>query len=59
MERHERHPLSPAMHARELEELERLERERGEGALYACGSGSRARGFASTDSDARPLHGQQ
>src|SRR5476649_739605 len=51
MEREERHPLSDAMRARVLDELERIERERNVSVLYACESGSRAWGFASTDSD--------
>lgn len=45
------HPLSDAMRARVMEELQRLERERNVKVLYACESGSRAWGFASTDSD--------
>jgi predicted nucleotidyltransferase len=45
------HPLCDAMRARVMEELERLERERNVKVLYACESGSRAWGFASTDSD--------
>lgn len=51
MEREERHPLCDAMRARVLQELERIERERNVTVLYACESGSRAWGFASTDSD--------
>lgn len=51
MEKHERHPLCDAMRARVLEELARIERERNVTVLYACESGSRAWGFASTDSD--------
>lgn len=51
MEREERHPLSDAMRTRVLQELERIERERNVTVVYACESGSRAWGFASTDSD--------
>ena len=51
MDVNERHPLSDAMRERVLEELARLERERNVTVLYACESGSRAWGFASTDSD--------
>lgn len=51
MELHERHPLSSAMRERVLDELARIERERNVRVLYACESGSRAWGFASTDSD--------
>lgn len=51
MDVNERHPLSDAMRERVLEELARLERERNITVLYACESGSRAWGFASTDSD--------
>lgn len=51
MDMQQRHPLSDAMHARVLAELERVERERNVKVLYACESGSRAWGFASTDSD--------
>ncbi|MGZ0784592.1 nucleotidyltransferase domain-containing protein [Pseudomonas saponiphila] len=51
MEHLERHPLSSAMRERVLEELARIERERNVKVLYACESGSRAWGFASTDSD--------
>lgn len=47
----ERHPLSGAMRERVLDELARIERERNVTVLYACESGSRAWGFASTDSD--------
>ncbi|MGC5704062.1 nucleotidyltransferase domain-containing protein [Pseudomonas sp. NFXW11] len=47
----ELHPLSDAMRARVLDELARIERERNVQVLYACESGSRAWGFASTDSD--------
>ncbi|MCI8212205.1 nucleotidyltransferase [Pseudomonas sp. S25] len=45
------HPLSSAMRERVLEELQRIEREHNVSVLYACESGSRAWGFASTDSD--------
>lgn len=51
MHTEERHPLSCAMRERVLEELARIERERNVKVLYACESGSRAWGFASTDSD--------
>lgn len=51
MELQERHPLCATMRARVLEELTRIERERNVTVLYACESGSRAWGFASTDSD--------
>lgn len=51
MEFAERHPLCATMRARVLEELARIERERNVTVLYACESGSRAWGFASTDSD--------
>lgn len=51
MQKDERHPLSDAMRARVLQELDRIERERNVTVLYACESGSRAWGFASTDSD--------
>ncbi|KIP98437.1 MULTISPECIES: nucleotidyltransferase domain-containing protein [Pseudomonas] len=51
MDMQQRHPLSDAMRARVLAELERVERERNVKVLYACESGSRAWGFASTDSD--------
>lgn len=51
MQKDERHPLSDAMRARVLQELDRLEHERNVTVLYACESGSRAWGFASTDSD--------
>ncbi|MGY2043163.1 nucleotidyltransferase domain-containing protein [Pseudomonas pergaminensis] len=51
MQKDERHPLSDAMRARVLLDLERIERERNVSVLYACESGSRAWGFASTDSD--------
>lgn len=51
MDLQERHPLSDAMRARVLEELQRVELERNVKVLYACESGSRAWGFASTDSD--------
>lgn len=51
MEREERHPLCDAMRARVLQELARIERARNVTVLYACESGSRAWGFASTDSD--------
>ncbi|SHM91895.1 hypothetical protein SAMN05216593_104337 [Pseudomonas asturiensis] len=47
----ESHPLDDAMRARVLNELARIERERNVTVLYACESGSRAWGFASTDSD--------
>ncbi|MCU9946846.1 nucleotidyltransferase domain-containing protein [Pseudomonas sp. PDM13] len=46
-----RHPLPAAMRGRVLEELHRVERERNVTVLYACESGSRAWGFASSDSD--------
>ncbi len=45
------HPLCDSMRARVLAELERVEREHNVKVLYACESGSRAWGFASTDSD--------
>ncbi|KAF2405879.1 nucleotidyltransferase domain-containing protein [Pseudomonas antarctica] len=51
MEKEQHHPLSDAMRARVLDELARIERERNVTVLYACESGSRAWGFASTDSD--------
>lgn len=51
MEFEERHPLCGTMRTRVLAELTRLERERNVTVLYACESGSRAWGFASTDSD--------
>lgn len=51
MDNYETHPLAPEMRARVLQELERIERERNVTVLYACESGSRAWGFASTDSD--------
>ncbi|ROL92126.1 nucleotidyltransferase domain-containing protein [Pseudomonas protegens] len=51
MEHLEHHPLSSAMRERVLAELARIERERNVQVLYACESGSRAWGFASTDSD--------
>lgn len=51
MHRTEVHPLGSDMRARVLEELQRIERERNVKVLYACESGSRAWGFASTDSD--------
>lgn len=51
MNRDERHPLPDAMRARVLEELKKLELEHDVTVLYACESGSRAWGFASTDSD--------
>ncbi|GAB7533385.1 nucleotidyltransferase domain-containing protein [Pseudomonas sp. 3A(2025)] len=51
MERTEAHPLSSAMRERVLQELQRIEREHNVTVLYACESGSRAWGFASTDSD--------
>lgn len=51
MDNYETHPLAPEMRARVLQELERIERERNVSVLYACESGSRAWGFASTDSD--------
>jgi len=51
MEHHDTHPLAPEMRARVLQELQRIERERNVTVLYACESGSRAWGFASTDSD--------
>ncbi len=51
MQKEERHPLSDAMRTRVLLELARIERERNITVLYACESGSRAWGFASTDSD--------
>lgn len=47
----ERHPLSDSMRERVLDELQRVESERDVKVLYACESGSRAWGFASTDSD--------
>ncbi|MEE4673392.1 nucleotidyltransferase domain-containing protein [Pseudomonas alliivorans] len=47
----EAHPLDDTMRARVLDELARIERERNVTVLYACESGSRAWGFASTDSD--------
>lgn len=47
----QRHPLSDAMRARVWAELERVEREHNVKVLYACESGSRAWGFASTNSD--------
>eukprot|EP01031_Cornospumella_fuschlensis_P048321 gene48321-59178_t len=46
-----RHPLPAAMRERVLEELHRVERERNVTVLYACESGSRAWGFASSDSE--------
>jgi hypothetical protein len=51
MNSHERHPLAPDMRARVLRELKHLERDRNVTILYACESGSRAWGFASSDSD--------
>lgn len=51
MQKEERHPLSDAMRTRVLQELARIEHERNVTVLYACESGSRAWGFASTDSD--------
>lgn len=45
------HPLCSTMRERVLQELQRIERERNVKVLYACESGSRAWGFASTDSD--------
>lgn len=51
MDNYETHPLAPEMRVRVLQELERIERERNVSVLYACESGSRAWGFASTDSD--------
>lgn len=51
MDRTEAHPLSNAMRERVLQELQRIEREHNVTVLYACESGSRAWGFASTDSD--------
>lgn len=45
------HPLSSTMRERVLDELKRIEREHNVTVLYACESGSRAWGFASTDSD--------
>lgn len=51
MDRTEAHPLSSAMRERVLHELQRIEREHDVTVLYACESGSRAWGFASTDSD--------
>lgn len=51
MEHLELHPLDDAMRERVLAELARIERERNVQVLYACESGSRAWGFASTDSD--------
>ena len=51
MNREDRHPLPDAMRTRVLEELQRIEREHDVTVLYACESGSRAWGFASTDSD--------
>ncbi|MFJ4142827.1 nucleotidyltransferase domain-containing protein [Pseudomonas sp. NPDC089734] len=47
----ERHPLSDEMRERVLNELARIEREHNVTVLYACESGSRAWGFASSDSD--------
>ncbi|WP_206360804.1 DNA polymerase beta superfamily protein, partial [Pseudomonas viridiflava] len=47
----EAHPLDDTMRARVLDELARIERERNVAVLYACESGSRAWGFASTNSD--------
>ena len=51
MDFEQRHPLDATMRERVLHELERIERERNVKVLYACESGSRAWGFASTDSD--------
>lgn len=51
MDHTEAHPLSSAMRERVLQELQRIEREHNVTVLYACESGSRAWGFASTDSD--------
>lgn len=51
MEESATHPLSSAMRERVLDELQRIEREHNVTVLYACESGSRAWGFASTDSD--------
>ncbi len=51
MHQEDLHPLPAAMRERGLEELRRLEREHRVRVLYACESGSRAWGFASTDSD--------
>lgn len=51
MDFEQRHPLDAAMRERVLQELESIERERNVKVLYACESGSRAWGFASTDSD--------
>lgn len=51
MQREERHPLSDAMRARVVQALDKIEHERNVKVLYACESGSRAWGFASTDSD--------
>ncbi|KQQ67798.1 nucleotidyltransferase [Pseudomonas sp. Leaf127] len=51
MDRTEVHPLSSAMRERVLQALQRIEREHNVTVLYACESGSRAWGFASTDSD--------
>mgnify|MGYP006200345901 CR=1 FL=1 len=51
MNMEDRHPLPSAMRSWVLEELQRIEREHDVRVLYACESGSRAWGFASTDSD--------
>lgn len=51
MNMEDRHPLPTAMREWVLDELQRIEREHDVSVLYACESGSRAWGFASTDSD--------
>lgn len=51
MNKEDRHPLPGAMRESVLDELRRIEREYDVTVLYACESGSRAWGFASTDSD--------
>ena len=51
MNKEDRHPLPGAMREWVLEELRRVELEHDVRVLYACESGSRAWGFASTDSD--------
>ncbi|WP_010222863.1 nucleotidyltransferase domain-containing protein [Pseudomonas donghuensis] len=51
MNKEDRHPLPGAMREWVLDELRRVEREHDVTVLYACESGSRAWGFASTDSD--------
>lgn len=48
---HPDHPVSPAMHAQVVRQLQSIEAAHGITVLYACESGSRGWGFASTDSD--------